>query len=169
MYPCTTACLILVQLGEALQHRSLHHPSELQRPELGTKLCLAILIALDMDTIYGANHPPDINDGHAAVLMLTGSCESTLGVSDLKATSSHDCSIYYNAEAQLQLSCSVGASLSYGVHLFWWVYRRPSTWWSDYITGIWCNKKWLQNFRMKRATFQWIVEALHPTLQYVAI
>ncbi|KAL8165334.1 UNVERIFIED_CONTAM: hypothetical protein K2H54_040044 [Gekko kuhli] len=47
----------------------------------------------------------------------------------------------------------------------WWVYPRSSDWWDNFVMRIWGEEKWLENFRMSRSTFNWLVVALRDVLQ----
>ncbi|KAL8187183.1 UNVERIFIED_CONTAM: hypothetical protein K2H54_036563 [Gekko kuhli] len=47
----------------------------------------------------------------------------------------------------------------------WWVYPRSSDWWDNFVMRIWGEEKWLENFRMSRSTFDWLVDALRDVLQ----
>ncbi|KAL8190798.1 UNVERIFIED_CONTAM: hypothetical protein K2H54_061606 [Gekko kuhli] len=46
----------------------------------------------------------------------------------------------------------------------WWVYPRSSDWWDNFVMHIWGKEKWLENFRMSRSTFNWLVDALRDVL-----
>ncbi|XP_077188605.1 endonuclease 8-like 2 isoform X1 [Paroedura picta] len=52
-----------------------------------------------------------------------------------------------------------------GVPRRWWVYPRSKNWWEQFIRLTWDEEQWIENFRMSRATFFEIVEALRPRLQ----
>ncbi|KAL8221555.1 UNVERIFIED_CONTAM: hypothetical protein K2H54_069865 [Gekko kuhli] len=47
----------------------------------------------------------------------------------------------------------------------WWVYPRSSDWWDNFVMRIWGEEKWLENFRMSRSTFDWLVDVLRDVLQ----
>ncbi|XP_015276416.1 PREDICTED: putative nuclease HARBI1 [Gekko japonicus] len=42
----------------------------------------------------------------------------------------------------------------------WWVYPRSTDWWDSFVLRVWGEEKWLENFRMTRATFHWLVDCL---------
>uniref|UniRef100_A0A8C3FU42 DDE Tnp4 domain-containing protein n=1 Tax=Chrysemys picta bellii TaxID=8478 RepID=A0A8C3FU42_CHRPI len=46
-----------------------------------------------------------------------------------------------------------------------WARETSTEWWDYIIMEVWDDEQWLQNFRMRKATFMGLCEELAPTLQ----
>ncbi|XP_065440822.1 uncharacterized protein LOC135981585 [Chrysemys picta bellii] len=46
-----------------------------------------------------------------------------------------------------------------------WVRETSTEWWDYIVMEVWDDEQWLQNFRMRKATFMGLYEALAPTLR----
>ncbi|XP_054843560.1 uncharacterized protein LOC129335133 [Eublepharis macularius] len=46
----------------------------------------------------------------------------------------------------------------------YWVYPRSNDWWDNFVTAIWDDELWIQNFRMSRSTFNELVACIGPGL-----
>ncbi|XP_065420489.1 uncharacterized protein LOC135974940 isoform X3 [Chrysemys picta bellii] len=63
-----------------------------------------------------------------------------------------------------KLLVSATNMLSTVEHRFW--ARETSTeWWDHIVMDVWDDEQWLQNFRMRKATFMGLCEDLAPTLR----
>ncbi|XP_053876904.1 uncharacterized protein LOC128833047 [Malaclemys terrapin pileata] len=45
-----------------------------------------------------------------------------------------------------------------------WVRETSTEWWDHIVMEVWDDEQWLQNFRMRKATFMGLCEELDPTL-----
>uniref|UniRef100_A0A8C3PC11 Putative nuclease HARBI1 n=1 Tax=Chrysemys picta bellii TaxID=8478 RepID=A0A8C3PC11_CHRPI len=46
-----------------------------------------------------------------------------------------------------------------------WARETSTEWWDHIVMEVWDDEQWLQNFRMRKATFMGLCEELAPTLQ----
>uniref|UniRef100_A0A8C3HP06 Putative nuclease HARBI1 n=1 Tax=Chrysemys picta bellii TaxID=8478 RepID=A0A8C3HP06_CHRPI len=46
-----------------------------------------------------------------------------------------------------------------------WAWETSTEWWDHIVMEVWDDEQWLQNFRMRKATFMGLCEELAPTLR----
>ncbi|XP_050805613.1 plasma alpha-L-fucosidase isoform X1 [Gopherus flavomarginatus] len=81
------------------------------------------------------------------------------------ASQSSNEDIYSSNAYDMSLLVAFTDMLTTVEHHFW--ARETSTeWWDHIVMQVWDDEQWLQNFRMRKATFMGLCEALTPTLRH---